>query len=300
MVETARKICRRLHAYLDMDRYAGTVYAVYPDVVYCSTSVGMVSILTNARCLMPFSIVVNSTKPLTRYEIAEGQEVLLGNEKIEIPACEFNVDLSLATDYELSLGSVQAVFLPVDLDIRMRHVLRAIETNAVEDDLSALAADGKRNAFCETVAPHLDRLHAAFREQITAECREVGASISGVGLGITPASDLFLCGYLAGYAALSVALGRSRDRVLELTRETAGGAAAHTNELGAALLLQSGEGLVSEDLFQLLCNLFSDANYAAIVANANKIASETDRGGTDLLTGVWLSIVHQYGGKPLE
>jgi hypothetical protein len=299
VTENARKICRRLHAYLDLGRYAGTVYAVYPDVVYCTTPVGMVSILTNARCLMPFSLVVGSTKALTRYEIAEGQEVLLGDDKIEVPACDFSVDLSLATDYELSLDAIQTVFLPVDLDIRLRHVLRAIETNASEDDLSALVSDAKQNAFVETVLPHLKRLHEGFLEQIPSECREASALISGVGLGLTPSSDHFLCGYLSGYAALSAALGRNRERVLELTREAASGAAAHTNDLGAAFLLQSGEGLVSEDLFLLLRNLFSDASYPAIVACANKIASEKEHGGTDLLTGVYLSIVRQYGGKPL-
>ena len=299
MTETARKICRRLHAYLDLDRYVGTVYAVYPDVVYCTTPVGMVSILTNARCLMPFSIVVSSTKALTRYEIAEGQEVLFGDDRIDVPACEFSVDLSLATDYELSLDALQAVFLPVDLDIRLRHVLHAIETNASEDDLSAIVTDTKENAFCEAVSPHLTHLHESFREQIAPDCRDAGARISGVGLGLTPSSDYFLCGYLSGYAALSAALGRSRDRVLELTREAASGAAAHTNELGAAFLLQSGEGLVFEDLFQLLRNLFSDASYPAVMASANKIASEKEHGGTDLLTGVYLAIVRQYGGKPL-
>ncbi len=276
------------------------VYAVYPEVVYCTTPVGIVSILTNARCLMPFSLIVSSTKALTRYDIAEGQEVLFADDRIEIPACDFNVDLSFATDYELSLDALQTVFLPVDLDIRLRHILRTIETNAEEDDLSALATDAKQNAFCETVLPYLDRLHDSFREQDAAECRDVSALISGVGPGLVPSSDLFLCGYLSGYAALSTALGRSRQRVMELTREAGSGAAAHTTELGAAFLLQSGEGLVSEDLFQLLHNLFSDASYPAIVACANKIASGKDQGGTDLLTGVYLSVARQYGGKSLS
>ena len=226
--------------------------------------------------------------------------MLLGNDRIEIPSCEFCVDLSFATDYELSLDSMQAVFLPVDLDIRMRHVLRVVETNAKEDDLSALVTDLKRNSFCDIVSPHLDRLHAAFREQVASECRDTASLISGVGLGTVPASDHFLCGYFAGYEALSAALGRSKERVLELTREAASGAAAHTNELGAAFLLQSGEGLVSEDVFRLLCNIFSDANYPAIDACANKIASEKEHAGTDLLSGIYMAVVRQYGGKPLE
>ena len=95
-----------------MGTYEGTVYAVYPDAVYCSTSIGMVSILSNAHCLSPFSAIVPSTKPFPRYGIKEGMELLMGNEKIEIPECNFTVDLKQATDYDLSMDSIRAVFLP--------------------------------------------------------------------------------------------------------------------------------------------------------------------------------------------
>ena len=75
-----------------MGNYAGSVYAVYPDAIYCDTNIGMIAVLTNAHCLAPFSAVVPSTKALTRYEIREGQQVLLGNERIEIAEAEFTVE----------------------------------------------------------------------------------------------------------------------------------------------------------------------------------------------------------------
>ena len=295
MTETGRKICKRLHAYLRMDRYAGQVHDVYNDAIHLKTAIGMVTILTNAHCLHPFAVMVNSTKPFPRYEIEEGQEVLMGDERIEIPACGFSVDLSQATDIELSVESMRSVFLPVDLDIRMRHILRVLEANETDDGLSPLVTESKSNAYCDTIRPLLGRLHDAFREQEPDECREAAAAIAGVGNGSTSSSDDLLCGYAAGYAALSAALGRNHQRVLSLTRELAAGACAHTDELNGAFLLQAGEGLVSEDIYQLLRCVFSDAAYSATVAYATKMASSGSV-GVNLLTGIYLAILRQYGG----
>lgn len=300
MTETARKICKRLHAYLRMGNYDGTVHAVYPDAIYCNTSIGMISILSNAHCLSPFSAIVSSVKPFTRYEIEEGQQVLMGNERIEIPDCELVLDLSQATDYDLSLDTIQAVFLPNDYDIRLRHIMHVIETNANGDDLSPLVCDLKPNEYSDTVKPHLMKLHTAFRDQDPALCEAVTSAIAGIGVGLIPSADRLLCGYIAGYAALSAALGRSFNRVLEMTRTLAGAAAQHTTELSGAFLLQSGEGLVSEDLYVLVRNVLSDAPYATLVSAANRIAALPLGGGTDMLAGVYLSLSMLYSASPVE
>ena len=300
MIETARKICRRLHAYLRLSNYDGSVYAVYPDAVYCNTSIGMVAVLTNAHCLAPFSAIVPSTKALTRYEILEGQQVLLGNERIEIPEAGFTVDFSQGTDYDLSLESIRAVFLPNDYDIRLRHILRAIETNAKGDDLSPLVTDAKPNEYIETVKPLLPKLHTAFRDRDPEACSEAAAAIAGIGVGLIPSADRLLCGYMAGYAGISVALGRGFNRVLEMTRALASAAAAHTTELSGAFLLQSGEGMVNEDLFRLLRDVLSDAPYASLTADTNRIGALPLGGGADMLVGVYLSLSMINSENPLN
>ena len=300
MMETARKICKRLHAYLRIGNYDGTVHAVYPDAIYCNTSIGMVSILSNAHCLAPFSTVVSSVKPFTRYEIEEGQRVLMGGERIEIPDCELTLDLSQATDYDLSLDTIRAVFLPNDYDIRLRHILHTIESNAKTDDLSPIVVDTKPNEYSELIKPLLPQLHASFRDRYPDACSKATSQIAGIGVGLIPSADRLLCGYIAGYAALSAALGRSFNHVLEMTRALASAAAAHTTELSAAFLLQSGEGLVSEDLFSLVRNVLSDAPYSALVASANRIAALPLGGGADMLAGVYLSLSMLYAASPIE
>lgn len=300
MTETARKICKRLHTYLRMGTYDGTVHAVYPDAIYCNTSIGFVSILSNAHSLAPFSAIVSSVKPFTRCAIEEGMRVLMGNERIEIPDCELTLDLSQSTDYDLSLDTIKAVFLPNDYDIRVRHILHIVETNAQSYDLSPLVVDTKPNEYSETLKPLLPKLHASFRDQDPSACSEAASMIAGIGAGLIPSADRLLCGYIAGYAALSAALGRNFNRVLEMTRALAGAAAAHTTELSGAFLLQSGEGLVTEDLYVLLRNVLSDAPYSVLVAAANRIAALPLGGGTDMLAGVYLSLSMLLSESPIN
>ena len=295
MVETARKICKRLHAYLRMDRYDGVVYDVHASSVILKTPIGMISLLTNAHCLKPFSVVINSTKQLPGFAIEEGQEVVIGDERIEIPACEFTVDLSQATDLDLSVEIMQNLFLPTDLDIRMRYLLRVIESYGSSEDLSPLVTDGKTNPDCDEIKPMLDDLHEAVRDQEPEACRSIGGRIAGFGNAVMPSSDVLLCGYVAGYSALSCALGRSRQRVLSITRALTSAAAEQTTESAAAVLLQSGEGLVSEDTFQMLRCIFSDASYQTLTAYANKVATAESGNGPDLLTGIYLAVTRQLG-----
>ena len=278
-----------------MDRFTGKVLAVRDDVIRLDTTIGLVSILTGTKGLLPFSVVVHSTKPFPRLLIEEGQGVLMGDERIEIPASGAVFDLSQATDIDLSAETMRSLFLPVDLDIRTRHLLRVIESNDVNDSFAPLVTDAKSNVCCDEVRPQIQPLLDAFREQDGEAIRLAAAALANHGNGSVSTSDDLLCGYAAGYAALSAALGRNPQRVVRLTRELASGAAAHTNDLCAAFLLQAGEGLMPEDLYQLLQSIFSDAAYATTVAHANRIAS-TGVIGINLLTGAYLAVTSLYAG----
>lgn len=294
MTEYARKICKRLHAYLRMGSYRGSILAVTPTALRLETNVGVLSVLSNTGCLQPFSLIINETKPFTETDLFEGQAVTLADERIEFAESEFSIDVSQATDIELSFDVMRSLFLPLDLGNRVRHVIRVIEEGKGTNPLVALLTGSAVDPSVEAVARNLPKLHEAVYEQELAACREAGELLAGFGNGATPDSDDLLEGYFAGYAALSMALGRNRDRVRILTREIAGAAAAHTTEFSAALLLQAGEGLVNEDVFRLLQRLFSDAPYSAIRADAGLVARSTAPSGVNLLVGICLAILNQY------
>lgn len=295
MIETGRNICKRFHTYLRIDSYRGRVTAVFPHAVSVETPFGLITLLDGSQPLRPFSCTLNPMKPFTALSIREGDEVFLEQETILIPTAEFGVDVSVASDIELSIGVMVNLFIPVDMSIRLRQLLRVIETCSIDEDLSPLVLVKRTNNVCQMVEKPIAALRDALTEQDLDACTDAASKLAGFGIGQIPSSDSFFAGYLAGYAALSLALGRSNKRILAFTREMAAAAASQTGEMSAALILQSGEGMVSEDLFQLIRCLFSDIAYTNLSAYATGIAHAHDSAGVDLLVGVYLSVMHYYG-----
>lgn len=255
---------------------------------------GVISVLSNTNCLYPFSLTVNQTKAFTDGDLFEGQDVEIIDQKIVFSDSELSIDCTQATDIELCIDVMRSLFLPLDLNIRIRHLIRVIENGSSTQPLAALATDGHRDTVCESVSERLPKLYAAVYDQIPEDCRDAGAALAGFGNGTTPDSDDLIEGFLAGYSALSMALGRSTERTRLLTREIAQGASEHTTEISAALLLQAGEGLVNEDVFSLLQSIFSDVPYRIITADATRVAKSTVPSGVNLLTGIYLAVISQY------
>ena len=258
------------------------------------TDLGVITILSNAACLQPFSVLINETKPFTESELTEGETVALVDEELLFGEGDYSIDVSQATDIELSIDAMRSLFLPMDLNNRIRLVLRVIENNPGTSAVVGLASGGKPDASCESLETALPKLHRALYEQSIEDCRVAGGQISGYGNGTTPDSDDMLEGYFAGYAALSVALGRSVERFRSLTREIATAAVSHTSDISAALILQAGEGLVSEDVFQLMQSIFSDAPYRTVTANASRVARSVSPSGVNVLVGIVLAVSYHY------
>ncbi|MDD3401136.1 MAG: DUF2877 domain-containing protein [Eubacteriales bacterium] len=300
MVESARKICKRFHSYIRLQPYRGKVLSVFSKAVNIQTEFGIVSLLTNTDCLHPFSCIVGAIRPFNQMNIHTDDEVLIENEAIKFPKADLAIDVSLALDMELSLDVMVNLFIPIDLNIRLRQLQRVIESFAEADDMSPMVLNTKSNPYCDLVRPRLERLNERLKEGTVEECCQAAASISGCGIGLTPSSDDLLSGFFAAYAALSQALGRNRAKVIDLTRRMAFAAAQHTTDLSGAFLLQSGEGLVSEDVFQLLRCIFSDISYPTLVAYATQVATYGSTSGTDTLTGIYLAITQHYGGTDID
>lgn len=294
MTEYARKICKRLHAYLKMGPCSGIIRTLTPNALRLETSVGYVSVLSNTSCLQPFSLIINETKPFHESDLFEGCRVQIEDDRLTFEESELIIDLSQSTDIELSADVMKTLFLPMDLNLRLRHMIRIVEDGAGANPLSALVTGARIDASCESIVERLPALHQSVYEQDLEACRSAGAALAGYGNGATPDSDDLLEGYFAGYSALSMALGRSRERVRTLTREIAAAAAAHTTDLSGALLLQAGEGLVSEDTFRLLQSVFSDAPYRTLTADASRVARSVSPSGVNILVGIILAISNQY------
>lgn len=294
-METALKICKRLHSYLYAGQYTGRVLNVWNNRLDIETSFGLIA-LVQRDCLKPFSCLVGGLKPFSAMNIRPGMPVLLGQSGFDIPDTELEVDVTMAEDVDLSMDAMTNLFLPLDLSIRLRHILRAMEQGASSEDLSMLVLSKGHPGMLAPLQKALSALGEALEEGDYDLMESYASACAGFGSGTAAASDVLLTGYMAAYTALSYALGRSRQLVRYITRRVAAGAAANTNDSGRAVLLQGGEGLVDEDRFQLLRALFSDTPYTTLSGCAMRIASGE---GVNFLTGLCLAVNRHYLSKTL-
>lgn len=290
-METAERICKRFHSYLLSGEYSGRVGSITGEKLEIETAFGTVSVL-NAGALQPFSCFVSGIQPFTAMELKTGMDVLLDKKGIAVPDADFSVDVTLAEDVDLTIECMVNLFLPVDIAIRARYIHRIVEQYSANEDLSLLVIAPDSMPDLQQIRLALQDLSQAFFEQDLGHIERAAASCSGFGNGLVPASDALLCGYMACFSCLSYALGRSRDTVLSITRAAAAGGASNTNENGAVALLQTGEGIVAEDVFQLLRSLFSDIPYTSLSAWGNRTAKGPN--GVNVLVGVSLALHDLY------
>ena len=290
-METAEKICKRFHSYLLSGEYTGKITSITGDKLDIGTNFGTVSVV-NAGVLHPFSCSVSGIQPFTAMELQTGMDVLLDKKGIAVPDADFSVDVTLAEDVDLSIECMVNLFLPVDISIRARYIHRIIEHYSANEDLSLLVIAPVEVSEIQRFSGSLQDLSAAFFEQDLAHIEDAAGKCSGFGSGLVPASDALLCGYLACFSCLSYALGRSREAVLSMTRAAANGGASNTNENGAVALIQAGEGIVREDVFQLLRSLFSDIPYTSLSAWGNRTAKGVN--GVNILVGISIALHDLY------
>ena len=290
-METAERICKRFHSYLLSGEYTGRVAAITGEKLDIETAFGIVSIV-NAGALQPFSCFVSGIQPFTAMNLQPGMDVLLDRKSIDIPDGDFSVDVTLAEDVDLSIECMVNLFLPVDISIRARYIHRIVEQYSANEDLSLLIIDPESAPELQQLRASLQDLSQAFFEQDLAHIERAAARCSGFGSGVVPASDALLCGYMACFSCLSYALGRGREMVLGITRAAAAGGASNTNDSGIVALLQAGEGVVAEDLFQLLRSLFSDIPYTSLSAWGNRTAKRSN--GVNVLVGVSMALHDLY------
>ena len=293
----AKAICTLLRERLHDAPLCGTVLSAFEHAVNIETPAGLVSILTEARCLHPFAVRTDAQGSL-RAHFAPGERVLLHAEAIRTERTAVSLEAAAAVDLSVVHG-----MQPVIAGLSREHhsapdpapLLSVLASGGESDGLSALVTRLKSNVYADFLGPRLPRLFAAVQAGEAAEAGEAAAAIAGCGIGLTPSSDDLLTGYMAMLHAMS-AVG-VLGNIAPVAREIAGRAAKKTNRISGAFLLQSGEGYVSEDVLRLLRLLYSDSDAYTIKQAAMRVAAFGSTSGSDMLTGIVLAIIHHDGGK---
>ncbi len=292
----AKAICTLLYERLHDAALGGTVLSAFEHAVNIETPAGLVSILTETRCLQPFA--VRAACGTLQAHFAPGEQVLINADTLRTGRTVISLETAATVDLSVAHGMQSAIAG----HSREHHsaldpapLLSVLASGGESDGLSALVTRLKSNVYADFLRPRLPRLFAAVAAGEAAEAGEAAAAIAGCGIGLTPSSDDLLTGYMAMLHAMS-AVG-VLGNIAPVAREIAGRAAQKTNRISGAFLLQSGEGYVSEDVLHLLRLLYSDSDALQIKQAATRVAAFGSTSGSDMLTGIVLAIIHHDGGK---
>lgn len=296
----ARSACSLLMRRLEESALTGTVLAAFEHAVNIETPAGLVSVLTETRCLQPFSVVVSERATLSGYGLAPGARVLLSEREIrfagDATAPGWAIALDGAVRADLSVAhALTGIPNEHRSSLNPAPLLQVLASGEGADGLATLVTRGKTNVYADFLNPRLPRLFAAVAAGVAAEAGEAAARIAGCGVGLTPSSDDLLTGYMAMLHALS-AIGVLGD-ITSVAHAIAERAAQKTNRISGAFLLQSGAGYVSEDVLQLLQLLCLDSDARRVELAAGRVAAFGSTSGSDMLTGIVLAIIHHDGGK---
>ena len=273
----------------------GTVHSVFDHAVNIEFGKELVSLLSAGRSLQPFSARLAAPVRFPSLGWAKGLRVRLSPTEIA-PEGVSAVALADTKQINLSISDALAGKQDCSRSFPRPEPLIAVLTEIGETNgLSNLVTGLGTNPYAALIGPRLPCLYAAVERGDMAAAKTAAARIAGCGVGLTPSSDDLLTGYLSVLHALSAVDGNGqRSRI---AAGIACAAAQKTNRISGAFLLQSGRGLVSEDVLTLLKDLFSNSDAGRITAAARRVAAFGSTSGTDTLTGIVLAIIHHNGGK---
>lgn len=287
------RVCSRLRSFVQTGGRTGSVHSVFTHAVNLLFEERMVTVLPASRGLVPYGCGVDVTVPFQDYGLEVGMPAYLGENRLS--AAMMHIDLSSAKGVDLRLHNISIDSPPVRICSGADVVLEFLNEAENGEGLSSLVTNGAYNLFARFIAPRISVLVSAMETEPDEKVVAAAAACAGCGMGLTPSSDDLLTGYFATYRLLCEA-GNTRDRH-EILPVMARAAAAKTNRISGTFLMDSADGLVSEDFLFLLQCIFSDAEKRVLSQAAARVASFGSTSGRDMLTGLILAIQHHNGGK---
>ncbi len=287
----AVEICGRFRAALMVSEKPFRIHSVFTSAVNMIDNDVFFSLLSDRSCLYPMSCRVSNEIPFTESGIRVGMEVIAAGDRILIPQVGLAINLKYAVERDLAFEQKEDLLLPTNLMMKVELLKELIEEKGCEQDLSTLVTGKYRNPYVDCVIKKLPGLRIAIKKN-SEQAGNHAAGLAGCGIGLTPSSDDMLIGYMSTYLAYSKAKGCSPEEICKVTYAMGNKAAERTNTISGAFLKQCGAGLLSDDMTKLMCVLFSDSKTEEVRECGQNILNFGSTSGTDMLTGVVLSMIH--------
>ncbi|MBI2762588.1 MAG: DUF2877 domain-containing protein [Chloroflexi bacterium] len=190
---------------------SGVVHSVFRAVVNLETRDGLITIGGPSVEPLPHGLRTRGPLDFQTMGLRPGQHVILDRRWIRIPACDIDIDLSLAANWSPRLPANDPELARARWRIRARDV-RSLVAAAVRarpgsrDGLGDLIdTDGHSplRPVARLAAPRLERLASAVRDADPSAAGTAAESLVGLGPGLTPSGDDALIGMAAALTALA-------------------------------------------------------------------------------------------------
>lgn len=247
----------------------GTVHSVYRKTINLSIGGPLVSLQASNSPLSPISLITTlSELEMSELMVSAGQPISLEKDSIHLPAMEFC--LTSAKIVETKLMPVPAY------DTLIAQVRFIIEHSAKSGFRNILFPSEKSAQLGEQLVLNAARQHMELcSAEVSLSHYTMGAqqlsSIIGLGIGLTPSGDDFLCGVLAGLLLRNATDHPFSTELRQQIRQKL----SDTNDISRAFLQCALQGQFSEAVCSLGRNLNPDQLSAAFSAIGHSSGMDT-------------------------
>ena len=266
-------------------RVSGTVHSVFAHACNIETASGdLVTLLASTQGNGPRGIKLAHAAALLYARLSAGQEVLIGQAQLRVPAAAVAIDFAGARVWSGEIAAVSPNVCARALR-RVRSIL--CERVFLQGFVPLIAGSRPAQsafdrAFIERLSSTLPALAQATVRHDSVEVAGIAAQLVGLGPGLTPSGDDFLTGYLA---ALWSRAGTDGGIAALLTRIDVSLTPLflRTNAISRQMLRDAVQGRFAEHLLDVISALA----HAGDVVHATMRALESGHSsGADTLCGL--------------
>jgi hypothetical protein len=152
---------------------------------------------------------------------------------------------------------------------------------------------GGWNPYAEMALPYFDGLIACFERGNTEGAAEEASHLIGLGPGLTPSGDDFLCGFLGTLSLVSPFLGDQRKDIDDLNRRVISSINGRTNPISHAYIKHYARGKPSGSTSKMIQSLL-DGTESSIEESIKNVCRMGHSSGTDIALGVLTAFSIMY------
>ena len=214
----------------------GSVHSVYRNTVNIIVNDRLLALQTADSPFSPISLITNlNTDEFAQNDIQEGQTVTL--------------DYTAAAIVNLAPAGKIPHKIRHDLYKKFFHIIQASNTGGF-DRIFQISPDVDHDLVLTVAETKIHMADTLFHKEQYQEASQVISELVGLGIGLTPSGDDFLCGILAGFHIQ----GLEESRKVAYLREAIHENLSRTNEISRSFLISALEGHFSQAVNELWNN----------------------------------------------